>query len=127
MKAVARKAMDLGNPMSQEAWARFQQEGLENLVDLRHAWANARDRRWETLSFKRGDHKKAGRSLGTWRPGFQITNIGAQSLLEMSDFVGSMLGRWVRAPFLSHVQKRGYGIDDWLNIYVSICMSCCSQ
>ena len=45
----------------------------------------------------------------------------------MSDFVGSMLGRWVRAPFLSHVQKRGYGIDDWLNIYGSICMSCCSQ
>ena len=34
---------------TQEAWAVFQQEGLENLVDLRHAWANARDRRWGKL------------------------------------------------------------------------------
>lgn len=32
---------------SQEAWAVLQNEGLEELVSLRHAWANARDRRWE--------------------------------------------------------------------------------
>lgn len=40
--------LPLGNSCcSEESWAVLQEEGLESLVDLRHSWANARDRRWE--------------------------------------------------------------------------------